>query len=207
MIVNIPGSPVTVPEFQELSFDEFTHTYRLNELIIPSVTTVMKPLSDDFYRTVDSAVLDKAARRGTAIHNAVENYVQFGINDIPPSYDGYFQAFLEWWSFRKPVVLATECKVYHKILRYAGTADLLCIIDGRVTLVDYKSSAQVNSKLCAVQLEGYDRAFESHGIKIDDRLILHLSRNGKYVEVPFQRNTKCWSVFSALLTVRSYMNE
>ena len=207
MIVNIPGSPVTVPEFQELSIDEFTHTYRQNELIITRVTTVMKPLSDDFYRTVDPAVLVKAARRGTAIHNAVENYVQFGINDIPPSYDGYFQAFLEWWSFRKPVVLATECKVYHKILRYAGTADLLCIIDGRVTLVDYKSSAQVNSKLCAVQLEGYDRAFESHGIKIDDRLILHLSRNGKYVEVPFQRNTKCWSVFSALLTVRSYMNE
>ena len=69
----------------------------------------------------------------------------------------------------KPVALGTECKVYHKILRYAGTSDLMCIINGRLTLVDYKTSAQVNSKLCAVQLEGYDRAWESHGVKVDDR--------------------------------------
>ena len=198
---------VSIPQFPELTFNEFNHTYWLDELVIPSVTTLMKPLSDDFYRAVDTEVLEKAAKRGTAIHNAVENFAQFGIEDIPPAYGGYFQAFRTWWELRKPEVLATECRVYHKILRYAGTADLICVIGGRVTLVDYKSSAQVNSKLCAVQLEGYDRAFESHGVKIDDRMILHLSRDGKYSEVPFQRNARCWSVLSALMTVRNYMNE
>lgn len=198
---------IEIPQFPELTFNEFNHTYRLDELIIPSVTTLMKPLSDDFYRAVDPEVLEKAAKRGTAIHNAVENFAQFGIEDIPPAYGGYFQAFRTWWELRKPEVLATECRVYHKILRYAGTADLICVIGGRVMLVDYKSSAQVNSKLCAVQLEGYDRAFESHGVKIDDRMILHLSRDGKYSEVPFQRNARCWSVLSALMTVRNYMNE
>lgn len=198
---------IAIPQFPELTFNEFNHTYWLNELIIPSVTTLMKPLSDDFYRAVDPEVLEKAAKRGTAIHNAVENFARFGIEDIPPAYAGYFQAFRTWCELRQPEVLATECRVYHKILRYAGTADLICVIDGRVTLVDYKSSAQVNSKLCAVQLEGYDRAFESHGVKIDDRMILHLSKDGKHSEVPFQRNAKCWSVLSALMTVRNYMNE
>ncbi len=198
---------VSIPQFPELTFNEFNHTYWLDELVIPSVTTLMKPLSDDFYRAVDPEMLEKAAKRGTAIHNAVENFAQFGIEDIPPVYGGYFQAFRTWWELRKPEVLATECRVYHKILRYAGTADLICVIGGRVTLVDYKSSAQVNSKLCAVQLEGYDRAFESHGVKIDDRMILHLSRDGKYSEVPFQRNARCWSVLSALMTVRNYMNK
>ena len=53
--------------------------------------------------------------------------------------------FSAWWELRQPEVLATECRVYHKILRYAGTADLLCVIGGRVTLVDYKSSAQVRT--------------------------------------------------------------
>ena len=168
---------VSIPQFPELTFNEFNHTYWLDELVIPSVTTLMKPLSDDFYRAVDPEVLEKAAKRGTAIHNAVENFAQFGIEDIPPAYGGYFQAFRTWWELRKPEVLATECRVYHKILRYAGTADLICVIGGRVTLVDYKSSAQVNSKLCAVQLEGYDRAFESHGVKIDDRMILQLCRD------------------------------
>ncbi len=198
---------MVIPEFPELAFDEAVHTYRLNGQIIPSVTTLMKPLSDDFYRTVDLEVLNRAAQRGTAIHNAIENYIEFDIRDIPPQYAGYFEAFLQWWNYRKPEPLALEKRVYHKILRYAGTADLVCIIDGRLTLVDYKSSAQVNGKLCAVQLEGYDRAFESHGIKIDDRLILHLSRDGGYTEAPFQRSTRCWSVLSSLLTIRNYMDE
>lgn len=197
---------VKIPEFPELTFDEAGHIYRLNGLVIPSVTTLMKPLSDDFYRTVDPDVLDRAARRGTAIHNAVENFTTFGIQDIAPQYAGYFQSFLQWWELRKPEPLAMEHRVYHKILRYAGTADLICVIGGRLTLVDYKSSAQVNSKLCAVQLEGYDRAFESQGVKVDDRLILHLSKSG-YQEVPFQRSSKCWSVLSSLMTIRNYMNE
>lgn len=197
---------VKIPEFPELTFDEAGHIYRLNGLVIPSVTTLMKPLSDDFYRTVDPNVLDRAAKRGTAIHNAVENFTEFGIRDIAPQYAGYFESFLQWWELRKPEPLAMEHKVYHKILRYAGTADLICVIGGRLTLVDYKSSAQVNSKLCAVQLEGYDRAFESQGVKVEDRLILHLSKSG-YQEVPFQRNSKCWSVLSSLMTIRNYMNE
>lgn len=198
---------IEIPQFPELTFDEARHIYRLNGSVIPSVTTLMKPLSDNIYSTVDPEVLDKAARRGTAIHNAVENYTQFGIEDIPPVYAGYFEAFKQWWELRKPVALATECRVYHKILRYAGTSDLICIINDRLTLVDYKSSAQVNTKLCAVQLEGYDRAYESHGVKVQDRLILHLSRDGRYSEVPFQRDSKCWSVLSALMTVQNYMNE
>lgn len=197
---------VEIPEFPELSFDEKGHIYRLNGLTIPSVTTLMKPLSDDFYRTISADVLERAACRGTAIHNAIENFTEFGVRDISGQYAGYFQSFLDWWELRKPVPLAMERKVYHKILRYAGTADLICVIGGRVTLVDYKSSAQVNEKLCAVQLEGYDRAFESHGIRVDDRLILHLSNRG-YQEVPFERSSKCWSVLSSLMTIRNYMNE
>ena len=196
----------TIPELPELTFDEKGHIYRLDGMVIPSVTTLMKPLSLDFYRMVDPMVLDRAAKRGTAIHNALENYTRFGIEDIEPEYDGYFESFRQWWELRKPFPLATERRVYHKILRYAGTVDLLCLIDGRLTLVDYKTSAQVNEKLCAVQLEGYDRAYESHGLKVENRLILHLSKTG-YQEVPFKRSSKCWSVLSALMTVRNYTNE
>lgn len=150
--------------------------------------------------------MNRAASRGTAIHNAAENYAKFGIEDVPPAYAGYFNGFRQWWDDAKPEILATEHKLYHKILRYAGTADLLCIINGKLTLVDYKTSAQVNTKLCAIQLEAYDRALESHGIKVEDRLILHLSKTG-HKAVRFPRSGKCWSVFSALLTIKNYMDE
>lgn len=197
---------VTIPDFPELTFRDEDHTYTLNGLEIPSVTTLMKPLSAEAYKTVDPDTLNKAARRGTAVHNALENYAKFGIEDIDPDLRGYFDAFLNWWELRKPEPIATEHRLYHKIMRYAGTADLICLIGGKVTLVDYKTSSQVNTKMCAVQLEGYDRALESHGIEIENRLILHLSKNG-YQEVPFQRSGKCWMVLSALITVRNYLNE
>lgn len=136
---------IQIPQFPELTFEEQKHIYRLNGMMLPSVTTLMKPLSEDFYDGISPDVLDRAAKRGTAIHNAVENFAQFGIEDITPEYAGYFRAFLSWWKARKPEPLATEHRVYHKVLLYAGTVDLICEIKGRLTLVDYKSSASVNS--------------------------------------------------------------
>ena len=58
-----------IPQFPELTFEEERHLYYLNGLEVPSVTTLMKPLSSDFYSTVDPEVLNKAAKRGTAIQS------------------------------------------------------------------------------------------------------------------------------------------
>ena len=38
-----------VLELPELTFDERRHIYKLNGVALPSVTTVMKPLSGDVY--------------------------------------------------------------------------------------------------------------------------------------------------------------
>ena len=197
----------TVPSFQELTFFEHDHIYRLNGVEIPSVSALMEPLSQKHYGSIDPDILAAAARRGTIVHNATENFVQFGIEDIEPAYAGYLEAFKKWWTLRKPEVLGTECRVYHKILRYAGTEDLVCRIDGHVTLVDYKTSLAVNEMLCGVQLEGYDRAFESHGFTVEARKILHLKRNGSFEEIEFPRSKELYSVLSALLTIRNYENK
>lgn len=114
----------------ELTFDERRHIYKLNGVALPSVTTVMKPLSGDVYGNIDKAILDRAAKRGTAVHNAIENYVKFGIEDIPPEHDGYFNGFLDWFKEHKVVPYGTEVKLYHKSLLYAGTADMLAQVDG-----------------------------------------------------------------------------
>lgn len=196
-----------IPTFPELEFEEKGHVYKLDGSIIPSVTTLMEPLSKKQYDGIDPAILDRAAARGTAVHNAIENYLEFGVEDIAPEYAGYFEAFLKWYRKNNPKVLSTEHRVYHKILRYAGTSDLLCIEDGALDVVDYKTSASVNDMLCGVQLEGYDRAFESHGVKIDRRKILHLMRDGNYSVTTFPNTPEYYSVLSALLTIRNYMNK
>ena len=49
---------VEIPKFPELTFDEATHLYRLNGTELPSVTTVMKPLSSEVYGGVDEWVME-----------------------------------------------------------------------------------------------------------------------------------------------------
>ena len=135
---------IEIPTFDELSFDEVKHIYRLDGQYIPSVSTVMRPLSQALYKDVDEDVLNKAAARGTAVHNAIENFVKFGIVDIDPQWDGYFRAFRSWWKETNPTCLATECRVYHKVLRYAGTADMPVVVGNERILIDFKTSASVN---------------------------------------------------------------
>ena len=188
----------------ELTFEERDHIYRVNGIEIPSVSTLMKPLSQQVYGEIDAGILSVAAGRGTEIHNACESYIAYGIEDIRPEYQGYMDAFKKWVKQYHPEPLGTEVRVYHKILRYGGTADLICKIGNETVLIDYKTSAVIHAMLCGVQLEAYDRAFESHGIKIDDRAILHLRKDGTFEFVKFNERQEHWRVVTALLTIRNY---
>ena len=169
-----------LPEFSELTFEEKTHQYKLNGFEIPSVTTIMKPLSSAHYKTVDEQVLKKAASRGTTVHEAVENYLLFGVEDIPPELEGYFLGFKKWIMDFNPVPIKPECKIYHKTLGYAGTADLPCYIKEQPTLVDLKTTATIAKMLTRVQLEAYKKAFESHGFTFTRKLIVQARNDGTY---------------------------
>lgn len=204
--MNSYSDKIQLPELKELEFEDSTHTYRLNGIVIPSVTTVMKPLSDDEYRGISSSTLDNAANKGTEVHNAIENYIKFDFEDISPEHKGYFDGFKEWWDARKPTVIGSEVRIYHKLFMYAGTLDLLCYIDGKLTLVDFKSTSILNDKLCSVQLEAYSQALASHGIKIEQKRILHLKKDGKWSDPEFTVNDPLrWRVFGSLKCVYDYI--
>ena len=181
---------VEIPKFPELTFDEATHLYRLNGAELPSVTTVMKPLSTEVYGGVDEWVMERAAGRGTAVHNAVENWSLYGIEDIAPEYRGYFDGFLAWVQEMRPEVLGNECRLYHKALRYAGTADLPCIIKGKAVMVDVKTTSQLQEMLARVQLEAYVKGFESHNVQFDGKAILHHGEMGPTSMSPIRSGTR-----------------
>lgn len=195
-----------IPSLPELVFEERKHVYELNGIKIPSVTTLMRPLSDDVYGGIDAAVLNKAAARGTAVHTAIENYVKFGIEDVDPAFEGYFDGFFKWMNEHEVVPYGNEVRLYHKSLLYAGTADMFASVDGVDTLVDFKTSASVSPMLCGVQLEAYERAYTSHFPKTTfPKAIIHLKKTGDYKMIPFESaDSECWRVFTALLTVRNY---
>jgi len=199
-----------VPRFTELQFEERAHAYLLNGVAVPSVTTVMKPLSESWYGGlgVDAGTLDRAARRGTAVHNAIENRLAFGIDDIPPEYAGYYSAYKSWESEARPEVYGSESRVYHRALRYAGTVDMACAIGGVAYCVDFKTSSQLIEMLCRVQTEAYCRALASHGFECGRKAIVHLKKDGRWAMEEYAApDTEAFGVFCGLLSVHNYKSK
>ena len=52
-------------------------------------------------------------------------------------------SFANWYNEVKPDVISTEITVFNEELGYAGTVDLVCNIDGKPYIVDYKTSQYV----------------------------------------------------------------
>ncbi len=198
---------IEIPRFDELDFDEKPHIYKLGGIQIPSVSEIMEPLSQSEYGAIDRKVLQRAADKGTDVHNAIENWLKFGIEDISPENEGYFDAFMDWWEQRNPELIGSEVRVYHKLLRYAGTVDLIALIDGEVNLIDFKTTHKLIEKNCGVQLEAYTQALASHGITIERKRILHLRKDGKWDDPQFPaHDAQRWRVFNSLKAVHDYIN-
>ena len=189
----------------ELMFNEEKHLYTMDGVVIPSVTQIMQPLSAAHYKGVDDGVLAKAAEKGTAVHESAELYLRYQVDDCPAEYHGYMDGFIQFVDEYKPEVIDTEKRLYHPLYRYAGTADLLCKIDGKVTLIDYKTTVSVADKLVRVQLEAYAQALAQEGVRIEQKGILHLSKEGKkhLCFYPAQ-DAEAWRVFGSLKTIYDY---
>ena len=191
-----------------LQFDEATHIYRLDGEVLPSVTTLMQQLSSAEYKAIPQAVLAKAADRGTAVHAAIESYLKYGINISDEESGGYMDAFSKWFEKYKPTDISSEIRLYHKILHYAGTADMVCTIDGVQTVVDFKTTSKLMPKLVCVQLEAYKQALLSHEIDVKSKRVLQLKKDGTWEEQIFPDNDPTsWRVFNALLTTYRYITE
>lgn len=195
-----------MPQMSGLEFDEVTHTYRFNGMIVPSVTQILEPLNRVKYEGINESTLDRAADRGTEVHDAIEFWLKFGMVDISQERRPYFDAFIKWWDGHSVKVIGSENRLYHKILLYGGTADLIAYVDGKLTLVDYKTTSVISDMTCGPQLEAYSQACASHGVRIERKAILQLKKDSTFVwkEYP-AKDIRCWTTFSALKTVYDYI--
>lgn len=191
---------------EELTFEPETHIYRLSGVPIPSVTQIMKPLSEHKYNGIDEETLNRAAERGTAVHSAIEFFGRYGVDECTDEARPYFDAFLQWYKDYDPVIISNERATYHAGLMYAGTVDLLAVVGGQLTLVDFKTTATVNDMLTTVQLEAYRRALSTHGIQIQQKAILQLKPDKSYRFKAYNLlDLEAWKTFAALLTIRAHI--
>ena len=179
---------ISLPEFSELHFDENKHLYTLQKagvtLELPSVTQILRFVSREFYDGVPQPVLEQAADRGTRVHEAIEAYADFGWLEKDDDTAPYILAYEAWEKDHNFQTVASEYRLYHRTRLYAGTADMIFIEEGNLSLLDFKTSQTVLEGLTAAQLYGYAEALKSHGVNIEKTYILHLKNDATYEFIP-----------------------
>lgn len=112
------------------------------------------------------------------------------------------QQFLEWEAEHIDEWIASEARVIHEQMSYAGTFDGVAILkNGKLALIDFKFATNVSEDY-HLQLAGYAACFEPYGIKFDERIVLRLPKtlekdewkNFKYVKV--QNNIEDYRIWT-----------
>lgn len=170
-----------------LTFDESTHTYTINGVVVPSVTEVCRFLSYD--QKSDRPWLAKAAAdRGTRIHAAC-TLIDYGEEpEETPEIAGYLKAYRRFLKDYRPEWVGIEYITGNAALGLAGTVDRYgTLYDGRLCILDIKSGAQLHLAPLRAQLTGYQQLLHAErGFSPAHLYGLHLTKEGTYTlrEVP-----------------------
>jgi len=175
-----------------MKFDPDRHEYSEDDgTLIPGVTTILKAagvIDDRWYNA-------EARDRGSAVHALCERYANGERSDKHGRYMAgleYVRGFAEWLAVYGVYAEAAECRVYGKIngKAYAGTFDLLAIINGKRVLVDIKTGAK--AKWHPVQLAAYamarpvvDGVIQDRQVNPDALAVLYLQpETYRYEKIP-----------------------
>lgn len=136
------------------------------------------------HRKTTNHARDDAADRGSAVHEAAERWAREQIVpnpvDYPPEQRGYLRALARFMIEQQPEFLATEVVVGSGEWLYAGTYDARVQMDGRVGIIDWKTSKRVYLSHL-FQVRAYDEAAQECGADpADFRAVVHLGAEGAY---------------------------
>ena len=190
-----------------LEFFETEHQYKFNGRFIPSVSSIIKPISSNIYGEINRAVLQKATDRGTAIHLAIQTYNVLGSELIDNEFLGYFLAYKKFREEHQNLkVVASEIRTVNQIYWYAGTADEIYEDEnGNYILSDCKTSSKIEKLILIPQLTAYKEAIQTtQDIKINKCFVLHLKNDGNYI---FEEIETDLNILLACLKINNFINK
>ena len=165
-------------------FDE-THTYLYEGIMLPSVSQILGMKYKNEYASVTPAVLNNAAKRGTAVHKAIENYNNSGYDDGSEAVRNFKflqkQYGFEVLDSELPLVLFKD-----DMPIACGRLDMTMLMDGETGIADIKTVSTLNKEKIAYQLNLYRIGLmQSYGVDAKFLKIIHL-RDGirKVIDSP-----------------------
>lgn len=187
----------------ELLFDEEQHKYFLDGELVPSVTQICAPLTAEKYGA-GQAIIQMAARRGTAVHEYCE-MIDYGAmpDEVEPELVGYINAYVKFLRDYRPEWHYIEKQLADVQFQFAGTLDRMGVIDGKKTTVDIKTTASMDrvSKISlAVQMAGYGILAISNDMgEVEQSLGVQLKKDGTYTVHDSDKTEKQYH-FNSILT-------
>ena len=162
----------------------------------------------------------RAATVGSVVHEWIERYARGRIGGrrlrvaLPENAQARrgVEAFLDWVDAHKVDFLESERRVYSREHGYAGTADLVAVVDGDLVLIDVKTSKGIYPEY-ELQLAAYWRAIEEEWATLPDEppafnwaAILRVGKDDGVFEIrevlPDRRKFwRAFDVFEALIRV------
>ena len=200
--------------------DEGVRYYKVDESgrAYPSVTSVISFITKAKFAEWRAKVGEEAANkktkrattRGTRFHSVVEHYMN---NEDYESLDEYQVPLIQWMFKAAKFYLDTridniyqqETPMYSDRLCVAGTVDLICEVDGELSIVDFKTAEKEKPEEWLedyfVQLSAYWAMFSEKTGVVPKKLVVFLVGENGDVQIVERRN-----IMKYLTTLRDYAN-
>ena len=139
----------------------------------PSVTSVTGIMGkDEFFawrarvgEEEANRVSARASRRGTAIHSLCEDYL-YGKNPEPSMFDAQVFNSLRPHLDLIDEIHALESKLYSDHLQVAGTVDCIAKYNGKLAVIDFKTSKRIKAK---EDISGYFIQTSAYAVAFEER--------------------------------------
>lgn len=196
--------------------------YTIDGELYVSSTTVLQVIDKPFLRFWYGAkgteecnrVMEEASEIGTGTHQMIEDYtngrdvITLDILTFNDPIDTAFSAFVQWTEDNDIIFLMTEKIVYSHKYKFAGTMDLLAIVNGVLCLIDFKTSKRFSQEN-VLQEEAYRVALTEMGYQKPEQLmVLRLDKErGRYYEHWFKPSNEMFKLFLSAKDLWHWRND
>ena len=194
-ITNVLAKPALINWAVKLTKDKvLSEEKRLgNELFIRNLQQILFLAGREHY-----SVSKKARDLGTRVYKRAEQWFAKGTDKntlirkmilLENQKERYAcSAMLKFFSEHKFKPLALESRCYSKKHEYAGTVDYYGGVDGKLSVLDYKTSSGIYSSY-PLQATAYAHAKEEEGFKVEQTIIARFGKDG-VLEIQIEKDWK-----------------
>lgn len=189
-----------------LEYFDDTHTYLVDGMIVPSITQIMKLKFNKKYEGIDTEILNRAAEKGTMVHEAIENYCKTGeVGELKEVRNFKFlqkQYKFEVIENEVPIIIFKE-----NIPVAAGRLDLVIKINDQIGGADIKRTSELDKNYLAYQLNLYRIGYKQcYGIDWNFLKGVHLRDDvRKFISIPINAKM-AWELIEEYLNKEGEKN-